>query len=179
MRKRNAFTLVELLVVIGVIAILSAITFGIASGVYQRQARSTAQAELAALSAALDAYKLEHEGYPEATGTAWSGENGERLFQALTGQIDPNNVDIDGRSFVDVSKFTLQDEENASEISANNLFIDPWGTAYVYQYDADQSAWNRYGFVLLSAGPDGQVGAIENGIVDEDDPLNTDNIVIN
>jgi len=170
MRKRNAFTLVELLVVIGVIAILSAITFGIASGVYQRQARSTAQAELAALSAALDAYRLEHGGYPEATGDPESDGNAEALFLTLTGEWDPRGEPFVGgrrRVFVELGKFTVEDDR----------FVDPWGENYIYQYDPDWT--NRFGFVLLSAGPDGQVGAIENGIVDEDDSLNIDNIVTN
>lgn len=176
MTRQRAFTLVELLVVIAIIGILATITFGIASGVGERQMRAKAQAEVAALAAALDSYRLEHGSYPNADGTNWDG-NGGTLFLALTGQQGPDGTAFDspGKSFVDISDFVLRDPEEGSEISGDNVFVDPWGSPYVYQF-APGGGWNRFGFVLLSMGPDQELGAIQNGIVDNTDPLNADNL---
>ncbi|MEM0965070.1 MAG: type II secretion system protein [Verrucomicrobiota bacterium] len=185
--KRNAgFTLVELLTVIGVIAVLSAISFGIAAGVYQRQARTKAAAELSALASSLEAYRAEHGSYPIATGASWE-ENAETLYQALTGQTDPNGDsfrDSNGsettkRALVDVSKFELESPENGNTFASDNKFLDPWGNPYVYQYNNDSSSWNRFGFVLFSRGQDGDLTNPSSGIVDKAANGNPDNIYLN
>jgi prepilin-type N-terminal cleavage/methylation domain-containing protein len=60
---RDAFTLVEILVVIAIIAILVTLTLPVTGGMKQAKIR-TAQAELARMKTAIDAYKAFHNFYP-------------------------------------------------------------------------------------------------------------------
>lgn len=59
-----AFTLIELLVVIAVIAILAALIFPAFSGIKKNQKIKLAQAELAQLETAIEAYKAKRGTYP-------------------------------------------------------------------------------------------------------------------
>ncbi|MET0261690.1 MAG: prepilin-type N-terminal cleavage/methylation domain-containing protein, partial [Rariglobus sp.] len=87
----RAFTLIELLTVIAIIAILAAITFGVVKGVNERAAIGQAKAELASLAQALEAYKLQYGDYPQAgsqfdavtAATIVSGKSQYILFNAL------------------------------------------------------------------------------------------------
>lgn len=170
----RAFTLIELLTVIGIIAILSAITFGVVKGVQERAAIGQAKTELAILAQALEAYKLQYGDYPQmgaaanavAGTTAASATDGPGiLFNALTGKRGPlsTNTIINGRSYLELSKLSLQDTSTAGLPKTGaeqvaNAFFDPWGRRYVYYYKTS-SAWVRPVYVLVSAGPDGVVTA--------------------
>ena len=180
MRRRDAFTLIELLTVISVIAILAAITFGISAGVYQRQARTKAQAELSALASALESYRAQYGSYPEADGTGWDGANAHVLYRALTGQIEPDGTENTPKkkAFVDISKFDLDKDESTGTFSDDNAFVDPWGKPYVYQFDPDSSNWNRFGFLLFSRGADGLLAVPSEGIIDKEEANNPDNIYL-
>ena len=186
MRSRNAFTLVELLTVIAVIGILAAITFGISTGVFERQARARAQAELATLASALESYRAQYGSYPIADDQDWNGENSEVLYQALTGQIAPDGTPLAPKKkpLVDVSKFDLDDESDKEDqaLSGDNAFLDPWGRPYGYQFDdpgdGDPDDWNRFGYLLFSFGRDGLATDPENGIFAKNAENNPDNIYL-
>jgi prepilin-type N-terminal cleavage/methylation domain-containing protein len=161
--RLRAFTLIELLTVIGIIAILAGITFGVVKGVNERAAIGQAKAELASLSQAIEAYKLQYGSYPRAgtsstllTAAATNNQSGI-LFNALMGKIGPKGDPINGKVFVEASKLTLSSATTlpspTDTVSVANAFIDPWGRQYVYAYAA---GWLRYN--LLSVGPDGKVG---------------------
>ncbi len=183
MRKNSAFTLVELLTVIAVIGILAAISFGIATGVAERQARTRAAAELAALSAALESYRVQYGMYPPT-------DEPEELLSALanrlkwtrdaeTGELEEEELS-ERRSFIDPSKFDVQefdDEDEFGEPNSGQVLLDPWGNEYYYEYRTDK-AWkrNRFGFVLFSMGPDEEMVPPEDGIIDDKEDDNADNI---
>jgi len=189
MKQRSAFTLIELLTVIAIIAILAAIAFGISTGIYERQARTVAQAELSALSSALEAYRGQYGMYPIAdSGSA--EQRGEILFRALTNQRDfndeegPDSYHRPGRPFIDISKVTLQNPETAETLSTDNYFVDPWGNPYQYGFrnDPGQLSWRRFGYLLFSDGPDeanAEGGIPGDGLPDRDAALNRDNIYAN
>jgi prepilin-type N-terminal cleavage/methylation domain-containing protein len=61
---RLAFTLVELLTVIGIIAVLASLTFPILGSVKRHEYISKTQAELAQLETAIDSYKAAYGFYP-------------------------------------------------------------------------------------------------------------------
>src|SRR5690348_14407494 len=63
-RKREAFTLVELLVVIGILVALIAILLPAVNKAYKNAQRTSMQADLAAISQALDAYRNDFADYP-------------------------------------------------------------------------------------------------------------------
>lgn len=66
-KKKRAFTLVELLVVITIIGILTALTLGAAKVVQDKAARSRAQGEISAIELALERYKIDNGDYPTST----------------------------------------------------------------------------------------------------------------
>src|SRR5947209_16246920 len=62
--SRTAFTLVELLVVIGILVALVAILLPAVNKAYKTAQRTSMQADLAAISQALDAYRNDFADYP-------------------------------------------------------------------------------------------------------------------
>lgn len=60
----RAFTLIELLIVLGLMAMLGGILLGAGRSVFETGRRTQARAELAVLSAALEAYRVAHGDYP-------------------------------------------------------------------------------------------------------------------
>jgi prepilin-type N-terminal cleavage/methylation domain-containing protein len=65
--RKSAFTLIELLVVISIIIILAGLILSTVGYVQKKGARSRAEAEIAALSAALESYKADNGIYPRDT----------------------------------------------------------------------------------------------------------------
>jgi len=168
--SKRAFTLIELLAVVAIIGLLSAITFGIVKGVNQRAAVGQAKAELSVLAQALEEYKRQYGDYPQTgsspvapTGTATATSVQGELFNALMGKLGPTLVAIDGKQFIEPSKFSLQDTTTAGLPTTGNTtavangFLDPWGRLYMYYYRPTGTAWTKNSsYVLLSAGPDGK-----------------------
>src|SRR5438105_2733157 len=64
-KKLQAFTLVEMLVVITIILILSAILLNVSGYVNNKAARSRAEGEIRAISVALESYKADNGTYPK------------------------------------------------------------------------------------------------------------------
>jgi general secretion pathway protein G len=110
---RAGFTLIELLVVIAIIAILAGLTLSTLGYVNKKGAESRARAEVAALSAAIDSYKLEFGIYPT---------NVTVLYKELVGQgtVNSNKVFF----------------EPTPQMATNSMFVDPWGMNYAYETNA-------------------------------------------
>src|ERR1043166_659964 len=64
LRAGGAFTLIELLIVIAIIIVLAGLTIATMGYVQNKGARSRAEAEIAAMSAALESYKADNGVYP-------------------------------------------------------------------------------------------------------------------
>src|SRR5881296_3731280 len=73
-RAEGAFTIIELLVVIAIIIILGSLILSTVGYVQKKGARSRAEAEIAAMSAALESYKADNGIYPRDA-TASSTDN--------------------------------------------------------------------------------------------------------
>jgi prepilin-type N-terminal cleavage/methylation domain-containing protein len=63
--RSAAFTLVEMITVIAIIAILAGLILAINGLVQAKSAKARAQAEIVALSGAMDSYKTDNGGYPQ------------------------------------------------------------------------------------------------------------------
>jgi type II secretory pathway pseudopilin PulG len=68
-RGEASFTIIELLVVIAIIVILAGLILSTAGYVQRKGARSRAEAEIAAMSAALESYKADNGIYPRNSDT--------------------------------------------------------------------------------------------------------------
>lgn len=111
--RSNAFTLVEMLVVLGMISILMAVTF---SGIGQAKTRARvvkANAEIRELMNAWLAYEASYDDWPAAI----EGDNleaNENNLSELLGKNDTKTVFL-----------------NAEMV--NGAFRDPWGTPYRFR----------------------------------------------
>lgn len=106
-RHSDAFTLIELMVVMAIIAVLAGLTLSTLGYVNKKGAESRARAEVAALSAAIDSFKLDKGSYPPNVTSLYtnlcpSAAGAKVYFEATPGMV------------------------------TNNRFIDPWGEFYNY-----------------------------------------------
>lgn len=168
-RRPPAFTLLELLVTLTLIAGLFALASGVTDGVRLRVARAAARAELAVLVQALEEYRRHYGDYPRTTVPA-------DLWGALSGHLTPDLRPVAGRRCVPMGRLSL-----GADAQGRTEMIDPWGGAYRYAYTAQGSPDDPEagrGFLLYSCGPDGRSGEEERtaGAVDPAHPDNRDNL---
>src|SRR5438067_4348431 len=78
----RAFTIIELLVVITIIIILGSLILSTVGYVQKKGARSRAEAEIAAMSAALESYKADNGIYPACPSPS---PGAHALYQSLSG----------------------------------------------------------------------------------------------
>lgn len=164
----RAFTLFELLAVLAIIALLSALAFGGGQSAIENGKRLRAQAELAALSTALESYKREFGDYPQTGTTA-------EFLQALIGKRGPTGAAVTARCRLDLDRFRVSgNRDPLADVSVE--LLDPWERSYVYAYKTS-GMWSNPSYVLFSAGKDGQFAAIPStGIVDSAAAENLDNL---
>jgi len=169
---RAGFTLLELMVVLGIIAILAGLALGAGRRTVESGKVARAKGEIAVLAAALEAYQRGYGDYPQT-------DDGARLLQSLLGRRSPLNHAIGGRSCIESTKFTTAGGlDPLTNFSA--VLIDPWSQPYFYAYKS-QTPWTNPGFVLYSNGPDGgnSPTLLTGGFVDLTSLANVDNIYAN
>jgi prepilin-type N-terminal cleavage/methylation domain-containing protein len=97
---RLAFTLIELLTVIGIIAVLASLTFPILGSVKRHEYISKTQAELAQLETAIDSYKAAYGFYPPDNPASSTSPLVSQLYFELLGTRLTNNgtlyITLDG-----------------------------------------------------------------------------------
>jgi len=170
--RRAAFTLLELLAVITIVALLAGIVLGVGRRAAETAKAARARTELAVLSVALESYKRAYGDYPRT-------KDGARLLQSLLGRLGPDQGTVAGRALIEVSRFATRNAQDPL-VEASTLLLDPWQRPYVYAY-ASQTPWSNSGFVLYSVGPDGKDVAtlLAGGYVDATREENFDNIYAN
>src|SRR5436189_5948424 len=67
--RYNAFTLIELILVVGIITVLAGLVLSTAGYARKKGAFARAETEIAAMSAACENYKADNAVYPNSTGT--------------------------------------------------------------------------------------------------------------
>ena len=122
----RGFTLLELLIVVAIIAILAGLILSTAGYIQRKGASSRAEAEIAALTVALENYKADHGDYPQGTNVSGTSAPSSNNF-LLT-----NLMPATGKVYF---------EFNKSMTNASNV-VDPFGENYGYQYPG---ATNRNG----------------------------------
>lgn len=109
--RAGAFTLIELLIVVAIIAILAALTLSTLGYVNKKGAETRARSEVAALSTAIEAYKLDNGTYPTNVNSLHSvlcpATAGAKVyFEPTPGILATNGGTV--------------------------FFTDPWGASYGY-----------------------------------------------
>jgi len=162
-KPRKAFTLVEILSAISIIAILMGLVIAVQGGVTDKQDITRAQAEITRIASALEQYRARHGSFPYDEG----GKGIEVVVRALTGVTGPTGREFrdKDKSYIDLGDFAADDYENPRAI------YDPWGEPYQYEYKNNPSdtSWQTPSFVLWSHGPDMQSDEpLDDGIIDND-----------
>ena len=142
-RRSTAFTLIELLIVMAITIGLAGLILATANYVQKKGYRSRGEAEIAAISAALENYKADNGVYPSTVETNNLKANimGDpsavsytsaslALYKLISGDAD-NSTD---RSAESKSYFTFKPNQlSPTDQTAKVLFIrDPFGNSYGY-----------------------------------------------
>ncbi|HEY2124035.1 MAG TPA: hypothetical protein VGG94_01120 [Chthoniobacterales bacterium] len=157
-----AFTIIELLVVISIIIVLAGLILGTSGYVQKKGARSRAEAEIAALSAACESYKADNGLYPrdnpgnnytdslDARSDGSVGVTYQHASQYLYGQLNGDlnfdgQTDANARSYFNFKPQMLGRGNNSLPPSGSNpvnYIRDPFGNSYGYStaYQADIAA---------------------------------------
>ena len=146
--SRRAFSLIELLVVVAVIAILAGLVLQTAGYVQKRGATARAEAEIKALEAALESYKADMGDYPRGNNTA-PNTNNSILRQAL--QPDGvNELNHLGKVYFEFPKGMAPPGIAADTVDAP--VVDPFGQGYGYSYPGSPERNGEAFFDLWSLG---------------------------
>jgi type II secretory pathway pseudopilin PulG len=144
-RRYKAFTLIELILVVGIIIVLSGLVLSTVGYARKKGARARAETEIAAMSAACENYKADNAGYPRDNPTPGytdaldARQNGDPtqsiytnaslyLFTQLSG-LNQNQTPITGaRSYFSFKPQMLSIDTNGNVIAIK----DPVGNSYGY-----------------------------------------------
>jgi prepilin-type N-terminal cleavage/methylation domain-containing protein len=135
--SRHAFTLVELLIVIAIIAILITLLFPAADAAFEQARRTKAKNDAVQIANGLTAYYTEYGKFPE---TAMGGDaNGADLMNTLAGakEDDPDNPRA--ITFLEIPR-AKQKKNGAESGGGGNYssgYYDSWGELYEIKVDDD------------------------------------------
>ena len=140
-RYNGAFTLIELLVVIAIIIVLAGLILSTMGYVQKKGARSRAETEIAAMSAACESYKADNGIYPrDATTTdtldaraAIDMAKYQAASQYLYGQLS-GNTNYDRSTVSQKSYFSFKSNmlDPADQTQSVQDIRDPFGNSYGY-----------------------------------------------
>ncbi len=130
--RPGAFTLIELLTVIAIIVILASLILSTAGYIQKKGARARAEAEIAAMSAALESYKADNGDYP--TGTA---------NPASTAAVTTANTNL-LQSLMPTTNGKVYMEFNKGMTNTNGNIVDPFGEIYGYCYPGTNNGSNFF-----------------------------------
>lgn len=137
----HSFTLIELLIVITIIIVLAGLIIGTSGYVQNKGKRSRAEAEIAAMSAALESYKADNGIYPQTKATdsldAKTDTNPTSyqaaslaLFDALSGGTNGSRTPSPGaKSYFNFKSNMLSPSDTTQPVTA---IRDPFRNAYGY-----------------------------------------------
>jgi type II secretory pathway pseudopilin PulG len=164
----GAFTLLELLVVITIIIALAGLILATVGYVQKKGARSRAEAEIAALSAACESYKADNGIYPSTANTISLTASGPvdnnsvigsyatatlDLYTLLTGDLTHDGSSSGTKSYMQFKPQMLGRQSRSNPVSSSNKVAsvsDPFGNSYGYSTsknpDANPNAASAAGY---------------------------------
>jgi prepilin-type N-terminal cleavage/methylation domain-containing protein len=163
--RPEAFTLIELLIVIAIIAILAGLAFPAVQGALGSGKKAQARNDIAQLAAAVKSFQLEYGRMP-VTGsrtTDWPDAPNKDILTALTSS---NEVNPRGTVFFEPK----QAKAGKGGLDAG-IYKDPWGTAYRFNLDTSydnriivNSQTNFTTVIVESGGPDGNLNSTNDNL---------------
>ena len=141
--RKSAFTIIELLIVISIIIILAGLILSTVGYVQKKGVRSRAEAEIAAISAALESYKADNGIYPADSDTNALKPNmmGDprqstyqkaslSLYKALSGDADNDASRVaESKGYFTFKPNQLSPTDQTQAVTA---IRDPFGNSYGY-----------------------------------------------
>ncbi|MGZ5554013.1 MAG: type IV pilin protein, partial [Chthoniobacterales bacterium] len=136
-----AFTLVEMLVVVSIIAVLIGLAFPVFQGAQNSAKNAAAKNDLTQIVAAVSAFYTEYGTYPstyspEMTFDGKNGNNNDKLFNELRGNqfatMNPRNI---GFIAPPVAKDATKPKGGIGQ--NDGRWYDPWGQEYLVRLDTD------------------------------------------
>ena len=179
--RRSGFTLIELLVVIGIIGLLSAITFGLFRAANSSRNKSKSRGDIQAIAMACQSYRKTYGDFPGCANGSdvrfrrdlFDQLIGRRLIRVTVAGSPPSLLDYDDptlptgsagrqmRSFLNYEEITTNDNTkiSANDWRGNNAacseFIDAWGNPYDYRYRVltagKYAEWKSPNFLFVCA----------------------------
>jgi len=151
--SRSAFTLIEMLTVMAIIAILTGLVIATSGYVNNKAARTRAQGEITEMASQCESYRTDFGGYPQNDDTDQldpkmdanpvTGKPGERykkanltLYSALSGDSEPDD-EPDGKpekkAYISFTPNRLNfSKDEAGQIKKVKFIQDPFGNPYGY-----------------------------------------------
>jgi prepilin-type N-terminal cleavage/methylation domain-containing protein len=152
MQRRRAFTLVELLVVIGVILVLAGLAMPLIVRSYRASERASVAADLQAIVTALEQYQADHRDYPRIIGVPDEYDHARLLARTLVaprdddgnpgpgfrvppgGALSPPQGRVWG-PYLQPDRFRMRDPANPTNVSPapeNLALFDRWDRPILY-----------------------------------------------
>jgi prepilin-type N-terminal cleavage/methylation domain-containing protein len=139
-KTSSAFTLVELLVVISIIAILAGLSFPAVSGAMDSAKKTQAKSNAVQIATAVTAYEMEYGKLPAFTGTT--------VDKTLVDILTTNN----SRGIVFLEAPTWKKGKGGTNSSGD--YCDPWSSTSAYAIALDTDYDNKVS-VSTNGGPSG------------------------
>lgn len=167
--KSHAFTLIELLIVLAIIALLAGLAFPALQGALDRGKRAQVRNDVTQLAAAVKAFQLEYGRLPSSVAGMSDVLNADNatVVSALRG-ADPN---LNPRGIV---FFEAKAAKSGKGGLDGTIYRDPWGDPYTFMldtsYDNRINAFGRTNLttVIVSSPGGGAPGSTNNRISNVD-----------
>ncbi len=140
MKRRDGFTLVEILVVIGIMALLASLMMGGLSAAKSKARKTQARTEVAQIATAWKVYYVDYKHFPiDGTGNAYSiddvmGEKAIRILQGNYSGAPWSDMNPRNTAYLDFHAETTEQSGYAG-------YLDPWGNVYQVRLDEDYDGY--------------------------------------
>lgn len=140
--RRSAFTLVELLVVISIIALLAAVAMPSFASIFKKMKREQARTLAQSLVNSVKNYYTEYSKYPLPKGFSGGEVTPLRTDEILTGTLMATNIDSNPKKIKFLPDLKAVEQGSGPGLMTSGeilTVVDPWGEQYYVMMDADYS----------------------------------------